>query len=252
MVDLANASTVSPSEVPGLAAVAEGVDVKDARVATPPEVAGIKAGKMPPVAAAGVELVRFILWIVIAAIVFLMGYLFYIDHYNADDMTRVYDQVLAQTSAGTGVDPKRIESLAARMESLRSKPERLLSNEEETAQRQVIADLQRSGIISEPQAASLKDCLAPPQISQDREKALATCDDLLAIVQKAAAAAVINIEKIKVLSDFAKDVNDRQQSFRSFWIQIAQLILLNLLFPLLTALLGYIFGTQQAQRKADS
>lgn len=37
----------------------------------------------------------------------------------------------------------------------------------------------------------------------------------------------------------------QQKDTRAFYIQIAQLILLNLLLPILTALLGYVFGSRQ-------
>lgn len=35
-----------------------------------------------------------------------------------------------------------------------------------------------------------------------------------------------------------------QAAFREFWLKIVQMVLLNVLLPVLTALLGYIFGTQ--------
>ena len=35
-----------------------------------------------------------------------------------------------------------------------------------------------------------------------------------------------------------------QTAFRDFWLKILQMVLLNVLLPVLTALLGYIFGTQ--------
>ncbi|MFT4926837.1 MAG: hypothetical protein ACI8WB_002936 [Phenylobacterium sp.] len=40
----------------------------------------------------------------------------------------------------------------------------------------------------------------------------------------------------------------KQTSFRTFWFDILQLILLNVLFPTLTALLGYVFGTSKANK----
>ncbi|OIQ82439.1 hypothetical protein GALL_357720 [mine drainage metagenome] len=41
---------------------------------------------------------------------------------------------------------------------------------------------------------------------------------------------------------------DAINSTREFWARIAQLILLNLLLPVLTALLGYVFGSSQLPR----
>jgi hypothetical protein len=40
-------------------------------------------------------------------------------------------------------------------------------------------------------------------------------------------------------------VRIEQKELKAHWIKIIQLILLNVLFPVLTALLGYIFGTRE-------
>jgi hypothetical protein len=47
------------------------------------------------------------------------------------------------------------------------------------------------------------------------------------------------------MKEYAQDAHEHRQAFRSFWLQAAQLVLLNLLLPLLTALLGYIFGSRE-------
>ena len=43
---------------------------------------------------------------------------------------------------------------------------------------------------------------------------------------------------------------EHRKNLQQFWLQAAQLILLNLLLPLLTALFGYIFGRQQTERSS--
>ncbi len=43
---------------------------------------------------------------------------------------------------------------------------------------------------------------------------------------------------------------EHRNNLQQFWLQAAQLILLNLLLPLLTALFGYIFGRQQTERSS--
>lgn len=42
-----------------------------------------------------------------------------------------------------------------------------------------------------------------------------------------------------------------QTAFRDFWLKILQMVLLNVLLPVLTALLGYIFGTQSRATTAE-
>ena len=44
----------------------------------------------------------------------------------------------------------------------------------------------------------------------------------------------------------------QQEKFRTFWFDTLQLILLNVLFPTLTALLGYVFGTSRANNDNTS
>ncbi|ESP92404.1 MULTISPECIES: hypothetical protein [Pseudoalteromonas] len=46
-------------------------------------------------------------------------------------------------------------------------------------------------------------------------------------------------------SDFLDQLTQQRNDFRAFWFDTLQLILLNVLFPTLTALLGYVFGTSR-------
>lgn len=38
---------------------------------------------------------------------------------------------------------------------------------------------------------------------------------------------------------------EAQQKYRAFWLQVMQLLVGNVFFPIVTALLGYLFGTTQ-------
>ncbi|MCF6441319.1 hypothetical protein L1077_17935 [Pseudoalteromonas luteoviolacea] len=48
-----------------------------------------------------------------------------------------------------------------------------------------------------------------------------------------------------VNSDALIQLTQQRSDFRAFWFDTLQLILLNVLFPTLTALLGYVFGTSR-------
>lgn len=52
-------------------------------------------------------------------------------------------------------------------------------------------------------------------------------------------------EQLKELAALTSEVGEQQSSFRTFWFDTLQLILINVLFPTLTALLGYVFGTSR-------
>jgi hypothetical protein len=64
---------------------------------------------------------------------------------------------------------------------------------------------------------------------------------------------VANYEKtIAATKLLIETVGARQKEAREFCMQVAQLILLSLFLPILTALLGYIFGTRQGDEGARS
>ena len=57
-------------------------------------------------------------------------------------------------------------------------------------------------------------------------------------------------EQLKKLEEMSSFIDGQQSSFRVFWFDTLQLILLNILFPTLTALLGYVFGTSRNNSQA--
>jgi hypothetical protein len=59
------------------------------------------------------------------------------------------------------------------------------------------------------------------------------------------ASQAVDLDRLRLMKEYAQDAHEHRQAFRSFWLQAAQLVLLNLLLPLLTALLGYIFGSRE-------
>jgi hypothetical protein len=54
-----------------------------------------------------------------------------------------------------------------------------------------------------------------------------------------------HVEQSKIL---IQNISNEAKSYREFWLGTNQMILLNLLFPILTALLGYIFGSREDKR----
>ncbi len=48
------------------------------------------------------------------------------------------------------------------------------------------------------------------------------------------------------ISSLSRSLESERDAFRIFWFDTLQLILLNVLFPTLTALLGYVFGTSRS------
>jgi hypothetical protein len=86
----------------------------------------------------------------------------------------------------------------------------------------------------------------PNDPAAERAKLLEDCVAILDPLRQTSATEAIDLDRLRLLKDYAKDAHEHRQAFRSFWLQAAQLVLLNLLLPLLTALLGYIFGSQKS------
>jgi len=59
-------------------------------------------------------------------------------------------------------------------------------------------------------------------------------------------------EKLTQLTELMASLEAKHSSFRTFWFDTLQLILLNVLFPTLTALLGYVFGTSKTNNVNNS
>lgn len=59
-------------------------------------------------------------------------------------------------------------------------------------------------------------------------------------------------DKLAKLADLMSALESKQTAFRTFWFDTLQLILLNVLFPTLTALLGYVFGTSKNNNSSGS
>lgn len=52
-------------------------------------------------------------------------------------------------------------------------------------------------------------------------------------------------EQYNLLIDMRKQIISERRDFQDFWKNTVQIILLNVLLPVLTALLGYIFGSKE-------
>ncbi|KDM93376.1 hypothetical protein [Photobacterium galatheae] len=55
----------------------------------------------------------------------------------------------------------------------------------------------------------------------------------------------LTTEQLQKIDALSTSYATQRTEFRAFWFDTLQLILLNVLFPTLTALLGYVFGTSK-------
>lgn len=207
---------------------------------------GVDASTLAPEAAAGVKLAKYVLAIVAGTIVLLLAHLFWTAGSARDGIAKVNEQVYLQMrGASAAVDLARLDSMIAALEAgaaaTTAAPVSLAADMEMLASALVAAK-----VATERQKVTLAACVPFP--STDRPLQLGDCADLLRTMRSAAAAAGANLDKIRVITEFAKTVDEQNRGYQAFWLQVAQLLLLNLLLPLLTGLFGYIFGTQGARR----
>jgi hypothetical protein len=201
--------------------------------------------------AAGVNLTRFVLWTAAISIGLLLLLLAWADDNNRASANQAYSLVhrLAE-SARPGADRGRAEGAVARIEAaLEGNP---LTEAEARELRGALEALLGFPNLPARQRDSLTACIGViPQIGRDAQtrQAALSCTLALDWIRREAATPA-DAERIRQVVEFARDVNAHRAEFRSFWLQAAQLVLLNLLLPVLTALLGYIFGSREAQGAA--
>jgi|SRR5450432_1738445 hypothetical protein len=210
---------------------------------------GVSATTMPPVAGAGVALAQFVLGIAAGSIVLLGIYLIYMDVVVARDVRSEYQEVLNPSRIGSEFYTLgRLEQLSVDFTAARNKPEWQMPAESRQNADGVLKLIAALPSVTSTQKTQLNDCVPPPAANQSRNEKLDGCIAVLEGIRQAALAAASGSSSAQIAGEAASKINEHRQSLHTFWIQAAQLILLNLLLPLLTALFGYVFGTQQAQK----
>jgi hypothetical protein len=216
-------------------------------------VTAVQAGAflISPVAA-GLQLAKIVLSIAGGAIVMLMAYLVWMDGSIADNVAGAYKQVLNPSRIGSEFYTlDGLEQFAADLNAARDNPNPATSKQSAQRDQEVVKMLGELPSLSSTQKAQLNQCVPLPTDASRNEK-LGQCIAVIDNIRQAALGAAANTTTAQMAAESAQKIQDQRQSLHLFWIQAAQLILLNLLLPLLTALFGYIFGTQQGSGKSTS
>ncbi len=243
--------TASPPGL-GAEAMAGGVppNLNKLEADTPPSIGASAAKVLSGVTKAGVTLSYFVLTIVTGSIVLLLVVLVWLNFSVGNDVKRAYAQVM---------NPSRISSefyILGSLEALvgdfkrASDDERwTMSNASATNEATLTAFLAKLPSVTSSQRSIMAACHPLPEGTL-RNPTIEKCITVLNDVRQAALEAAASTNNVQVAGEAADKLLAHRQALLSFWLQAAQLILLNLLLPLLTALFGYIFGTQQAEQTA--
>jgi hypothetical protein len=199
---------------------------------------------LPPLTWVGKDLARWVLLIMAGSIVVLMSYLFYMEGKIGRDVGGAYNWALDASKAGLEFkELDRLETTTADLRMARKSADWQMSEASLRSAQGVLRTTARLPSVSDAQRDQLRRCIPLPTDS-GRNEALNQCVEILERIDREAWGALATATNTGVAGEFATKLHEQRQNLHQFWIQAAQLILLNLLLPLLTALFGYIFGRQ--------
>ncbi len=228
-----DAGATAPSGLSGLAP------------ASPAQI-GASASNLTGTARAGVILSYFVLSIVTGSIVLLLAALIWLNYNVSDDVRRPYASVMNPTKIGSEAYVLgMLESLVGEFQHARDDQKWAMSEAASSNQAALNSFLAKLPSITASQKSTLTACRPLPE-GGSRNPALEKCIAVLNDIRQAVVEAAYSTSNSQVAGEAVDKILAHRQALLSFWLQAAQLILLNLLLPLLTALFGYIFGTQQA------
>jgi hypothetical protein len=245
------AGTATPQAVVVQGLPAAPTSVAQAQAVAPAPV-DVSAQTMPPVVFAGFTLAKIVLAITAGSIVIFVLYLFAMDWIIGNDVRNAYQKILSPSRVGTELlTVAELERFSTDLGNTRKNPTAPWTTEAVQNGQNVLTLVNELPSVPDDQKTQLKNCL-PPALPADasRDDKLDRCLQIVGGIKQAALEAVVASTDAKVATDSAVKIGEQRQSLHTFWVQAAQLVLLNLLLPLLTALFGYIFGTQQPQKTA--
>jgi hypothetical protein len=204
---------------------------------------------MPAITRAGVELAQRVLWISAGAILLFMLYLLAMELVVGHEVSSLFR--LGQECRHSGAPflmLARMEQFAHDLDQAQHDPAWVAPAGSLENARNVAASLALLPGMTLAQTGQLKECVELLSAVGDRASKLAPCESLLEAERKDAVQAESTAISVQMADDAATRLNDHRQSLHQFWLQAAQLVLLNLLLPVLTAILGYTFGARQEQK----
>ena len=227
--------TETPGEVAGVAAT-----IAD----TPTEVPGVTT-KMSAYAAAGLELSKRVLLITAGAILILTVYLAWIDRQISADIQSLYGNTESSPRLGLEIRTlAQFDQLSTDLRAAQVNPSAWPSAAQQNAS-DVVALLERVPSIGATARAEIAACAPPPAANAvNRAQIVQTCITRIDALRHEGLESAQRAIILEAAGEAATKLNEQRVAQHTFWIQGAQLILLNLLLPLLTALFGYVFGTQ--------
>jgi len=259
-LNLANATPVTPALAP-VQSPSAAIASSGAQPVTPDQV---KVTPLPSITAAGVDLAKYVLKILAIAIPVWVAILFVADlatTYTVHEAYRVAIEAVRNTESNASAAMRRKESMQKALSSMEkishiaseSSKGKVGEVPSEELKNTIAAIRDVQGTPGEPaqNVQKLKAILAvlesiqsaPAEIGKIEPKLKESVESFRAVIDTVAPSSAANAERLRSYVELLKELAAERKSVRDSWIQIGQMVLLNLLLPILTALLGYIFGT---------
>jgi hypothetical protein len=219
------------------------------RAVEPP---GLKAQDTPQVRH-GAALSKWVLSIISGSILLLITYLVWGEYTIGRDIHKFYDHAL--TTNSTSGDSQsfdsqslgQLEQLIGDLATARRDAKVPFSADSLRNAQAALQLVEKVPGVTAAEKEHLKVCVPPPPANESRNEKLDQCSEDLQQIRSLAMKEASGATNAALIAQATAELHEQRQSLHTFWLQAAQLILLNLLLPLLTALFGYIFGTQQGQ-----
>jgi hypothetical protein len=200
---------------------------------------------MSPVTAAGFELSKRVLMITGFAIAALLGYLFLMDIAIGGDIRAAFGRSGGSPSLALEMRTvAQLDQLSADLNAAARDQQSWSTQAAENAGA-VLSLLERTPSVPAAVRAEIALCNPPPAAdAANRQQTLDACIASVDRVRRDGLEAAQRAAVLESAAQGATALKEHRSGQHSFWLQAGQLILLNLLLPLLTALFGYVFGTQ--------
>lgn len=256
-MDFQNLSSVSVPDVRASAVTVRNVRVSGTDAVN--EKLKVKATEPTPTMAIGKKLTLWVLSILAGSIVLLLIYLWSMERTAADDIRRNYGKDLSRND-GSLYMAERIQRFSSDLESAQKEPSYFAPKNHVDDDRELSETLALLPDVTAENRTQLIQCverIAAPERTEEksgekRADKLTLCSGLVEKVKERYMMAATAAFSLQMASEASNKLLEERQNLHEFWLKAAQLILLNLLLPVLTAMVGYTFGNNQAQQQSSS
>jgi hypothetical protein len=158
----------------------------------------------------------------------------------------MYSDALRYAQASSPIiDLQRLEQASLSLAELKKNPPGVLTNNQKLDLAYAVANSKALPQLTESQRSTLDQCgKAANDPSLISNTPIEECQIAFSTLRDVGLTHVAELDRLRLMQAVVNDAREYHQGFRAFWLQSAQVILLNLLLPILTAFLGYVFGAQ--------